>query len=222
MKLYSYYRSSAAYRVRIALAIKNLDYETIPIHLLKDGGEQHSSDYLDVNPQKLVPALIHDGKTILQSLAIIEYLEEQFPAPPLLPEDRYLRAFCRSIAYNIACDTHPLNNLRVLNYLTAELKINDEEKQRWYSHWINTTFTGLEKQLSQLNADISSSLNNRGCYCLGATPTLADVLLIPQVFNALRFNVPLTPYPLIHSIYKHCTNQPAFQRAAPERQIDAE
>ncbi len=213
-KLYSYYRSSAAYRVRIALGLKNLDYTTVPVHLLKNGGEQHDKSYGDINPQQLIPLLVHNSKYIQQSLAIIEYLEEQFPLPALLPQDALARATVRSIAYNIACDTHPLNNLRVLKYLQEDLAINDNQKQAWYSHWVNTTFTGLEKQLT----DIGSG----GNYCVDDKPSLADVVLIPQVYNAERFAISLEPFPLIQSIYRYCLQQPAFQQAAPDKQIDAE
>lgn len=211
MKLYTYYRSSAAYRVRIALNLKGLSYEAIPVHLVKNGGEQRGEAYLQKNPQGLVPLLEDDAVLINQSLAIIEYLEEKHPQPALLPSDANLRAQTRSLAHMIAMDIHPLNNLRVLQYLSAELKISDEQKSAWYRHWVEQGFAAIETRLSGKTA-----------FCVGAQPTMADVCLVPQVYNAARFNVDLKRYPEILRINQNCLSLPAFADAAPELQADAE
>lgn len=211
MKLYSYFRSSAAYRVRIALNLKQLNAETIPVHLLNHGGEQHSPAYRAVNPSELVPALIDDDFTLPQSLSILEYLDEAHPEIALLPEDAQQRALIRAFCLSIACDMHPLNNLRVLQYLTAELGVSEEQKTAWYKHWIIAGFKGLEAQLAHSN----------GRYCFGEQATMADCCLIPQVYNAVRFNIDLSAYPKIQSIYRHCRALDAFQNAAPEAQPDA-
>ncbi|WP_374668282.1 maleylacetoacetate isomerase [Acinetobacter sp.] len=211
MKLYSYFRSSAAYRVRIALNLKQLNAETIPVHLLNHGGEQHSPAYRAVNPSELVPALIDGDFTLPQSLSILEYLDEAHPDIALLPEDAQQRALIRAFCLSIACDIHPLNNLRVLQYLTAELGMSEEQKTAWYKHWIITGFKGLEAQLAHSN----------GQYCFGEQATMADCCLIPQVYNAIRFNIDLSAYPKIQSIYRHCCALDAFKSAAPEAQPDA-
>jgi maleylacetoacetate isomerase len=210
--LYSYYRSSAAYRVRIALNLKNLDYTIHPVHLINDGGEHRRRDYLEINPQGLVPALNTDDGLLTESAAIVEYLEERYPSPALLPKDLGDRALVRSLAQMIACDIHPLNNLRVLTYLWPE-NTSNEQKQRWYHHW-------LEKGLSAFEIRLERSRSN-GCFCFGDAPGLADLFLIPQVYNALRFDHPIEPYPLIQGIYRNCTRIDAFRRAAPECQPDS-
>jgi len=210
MKLYSYYRSSAAYRVRIALNLKGLDYETVAVNLLK--GEEQGDDYRRINPQGLVPVLEVDGQLLAQSMAILEYLEETRPEPPLLPGDPLQRAQVRALANIVACDIHPLNNLRVLKYLATELQAEDEQKNRWYCHWIDEGFRAFEQRLQDLDS---------GDYCFGNSPTLADVLLIPQVYNARRFRVDMTRYPRIERIEQHCLGLEAFARAIPENQPDA-
>ena len=206
--LYSYFRSSAAYRVRIALNLKNLDYEIRPVNLIKDGGEQRKSDYLKLNPQGLVPTLIIENTVLTQSLAIIEYLEEVYPRPPLLSDKAEERAYVRGLAQLIACDIHPLNNLRVLNYL--KIRDADDSQRVWYHHWINEGFEALEVSLKENDCN--------GYFCFGDSPSVADVFLIPQVYNAKRFELPLAPYPLITGIFEHCMDQQAFIDASPEKQ----
>ena len=213
MKLYSYYRSSAAYRVRIALNLKQLPYETEGVHLLKNGGEQKQPAYSAKNPQKLVPALEDNGQVFTQSLAIIEYLDEAYPAQPLLPAAATERARVRAMAQLIACDIHPLNNLRVLGYLQNQLGADETAKTEWYRHWIQEGFAALETLLQ-------SEQTSR--FCHGDTPTLADCCLVPQVYNARRFQVDLSLYPTIVRIVAECEALPAFQTAAPENQPDAE
>lgn len=210
MILYDYFRSSAAYRVRIALNIKGLEADRHYIHLRK--GEQSARDYLRVNPQGLVPALVVDGRTLTQSLAIIQYLDDMHPSPPLLPRDAADRAWVRSVALSIACDIHPLNNLRILKYLGATLQVDEPRRDEWYRHWVCVGFEGLEIQLAQ----------HPGLFCFGDTPTLADVCLVPQVANANRLKVALDPYPRIRAINDACLALPAFDRARPENQPDAE
>ncbi|MBA3661830.1 MAG: maleylacetoacetate isomerase [Gammaproteobacteria bacterium] len=207
LKLFDYFRSTACFRVRIALNLKALSYECIPIHLLKNGGEQNSPHYAAINPQTLVPTLQDGEFTLSQSLAIIEYLEEKFPQPPLLPVDLDLKSQIRSFALAIVADTHPLNNLRVLHYLTQEFHITEEQKQVWYHHWINKTFSGLEKML---NAPTHQSK-----FCFGDTPTLADVCLVPQMYNARRFHCDLSSFSTLMKIDTHCQTYPAFQEAFP-------
>jgi maleylacetoacetate isomerase len=210
--LYSYFRSSAAYRVRIALNLKNIDYEIRPIHLLKNGGEQFKADYLVLNPQGRVPVLVVQNTVLTQSSAIVEYLEEVYPLPALLPSNSLDRAYVRSLAQIIACDIHPLNNLRVMNYLKETLK--SEIQQDWRNHWILDGFNAVELMLQKSNT--------RGRFCFGDTPGMADVFLIPQVYNALRFECELKTFPLISSIYQNCMQETAFFKAAPENQPDAE
>lgn len=214
LKLYTYWRSSASFRVRIALNFKGLDYESVPKHLLRDGGEQRRSDYLALNPQGLVPALDHDGTLITQSLAICEYLEEIRPEPRLLPGDPAARAVIRAMALSIACDIHPLNNLRVLLYLRGEQHQDDEAVNRWARHWIDVGFRALEELIARHSAD--------GRHCHGSGVTLADVFLLPQVFNARRVELDLAPYPRLAAIAAHLEALPAFAVARPERQPDAE
>ncbi len=213
MKLFDYFRSSAAYRVRIALGLKGVAPERAFVHLRS--GVQRSDDYLDVNPQGLVPTLVTEaGDVLTQSLAIIEWLDETHPEPPLLPRDPAARARVRSIALAIACDIHPLNNLRVLQYLTGTLGLSEAQKDGWYRYWIDTGFEALERQLAR---DRATSR-----YCHGEAPTLADVCLVPQLANARRFKIDLTPYPTLTRIEAACVELPAFAAAAPARQPDAE
>lgn len=214
MKLYTYFRSSAAYRVRIALNLKQLDYEAVPVHLVRNGGEQRQTDYLALNPAGLVPTLIDDGNVLQQSLAIIEYLDEVHPQPALLPGSPAERARIRAIAQAIACDIHPVNNLRVLRYLVHELGVNDAQKNAWYRHWIAIGLSAVE---SMLAADPRT-----GLFCHGDTPTLADCCLVPQVFNAQRFDCDLSAMPTVMAIVERCAALDAFQRAAPGQQPDAE
>lgn len=211
MKLYTFFRSSAAFRVRIALNLKNVTYESIPKGLVKN--EHRAADYLALNPQGLIPALDVGNAVLSQSLAIIEYLNDKYPAPPLLPPGPLERARVRSMALAIACDIHPLNNLRVLNYLRGELKQDDDGVNAWYRHWITEGFKGLETQARELSGD--------GRYCYGDSVTLADVLLVPQIFNARRFETDLTPFPTLTAISAHLESLPAFAAARPEVQPDA-
>ena len=213
MKLYTYFRSSAAYRVRIALNLKGLDYEAVPVHLVRGGGEHRQPAYLGLNPAGLVPALEDQGQVLTQSLAIIEYLEESHPQPALLPAAPLDRARVRAIAQAIACDIHPVNNLRVLQYLTRELDASEEQKNAWYRHWIGV---GLQAVEAMLAGDART-----GAFCHGDTPGLADCCLVPQVYNAKRFEVDLTPYPTLRRINDHCLSLPAFDLARPEKQGDA-
>lgn len=213
MQLYSYYRSSAAFRVRIALNLKGLTYEYMPVHLLRDGGEQHAPDYQAMNPTELVPTLVDGGIAIGQSLAIIEYLEETHPSPALLPKDAMQRAQIRAFAQSIACDIHPLNNLRVLSYLKHNLHVDEVAKNGWYTHWIGIGLLALEQQLAQHDARD---------FCFGTKASLADCCLIPQVYNALRFDCDMSQLPRINQIYQHCMGLEAFINAAPELQPDAQ
>ncbi len=213
MELYTYFRSSAAYRVRIALNLKGLKADYRYVHLVKDGGQQHKPEYLALNPQGLVPALVDHGQVLTQSLAIIEYLEEIHPQPPLLPKDPLGRARVRALAQVVACDIHPLNNSRLLKYLERELHADETARNTWYRYWVVEGFTALEKLLAG---------NSRtGKFCHGGQPTLADTCLVPQVFNAKRFEIDLAPFPTIRRIHDHCLTLKAFTDAAPEKQADA-
>jgi maleylpyruvate isomerase len=214
MKLYTYFRSSAAYRVRIALNLKELAYEALPVHLLRNGGEQLTDAYRAVNPAMLLPTLEDDGNIIGQSLAIIEYLEETRPQTPLLPSDAAGRARVRALALTVAADTHPLGNLRVLKYLKGEMAVSEEVKLEWQQHWLRTGMATLEAYLA--------NDAHTGRFCHGDTPTLADCCLVPQVFSAQRFGVDLAPYPTIMRIHANCAALPAFQQAHPSQQPDAE
>jgi maleylacetoacetate isomerase len=214
LKLYTYFRSSAAYRVRIALHLKKLEYAAIPVHLLRDGGEHHKPAYAELNPQELVPALENSELAITQSLAILEYLEETHPSPVLLPTDAPGRARVRALALAIACDVHPLNNLRVLRYLEDELGLDKGQRDRWYRHWVHIGFTAVERMLARQPA--------AGRYCHGDAPTIADCCLVPQVFNAKRLQCPLDAYPNLMRIYANCEKLEPFRQAAPEAQPDAE
>jgi len=214
MKLYDYFRSSAAYRVRIALNLKGLSPERAFVPLKR--GAQREEAYLALNPQGLVPALVLDGggPPLTQSIAILEYLDETHPSPPLLPTDARERARVRGIALSIACDIHPLDNLRVLQYLTGTLGVTTEARDGWYKYWIDVGFEALEKQLAH---DPST-----GRYCHGDTPTMADVCLVPQMANAAKMSVDVSPYPTLVRIDAECRRIPAFAAAAPAKQPDAE
>ncbi len=213
MKLYSFHRSSAAFRVRIALNLKGLAYEQQGVHLRKN--EQRREDYLARNPQGLVPTLEDGAEVLTQSLAIIEYLDETHPAPPLLPKDASGRARVRSLAQTIACDIHPIDNLRVLRYLANPLGHDDKAVEAWFNHWIALGFGGIERVLA--------GDGKAGAYCHGDAPTLADLCLVPQVFNAQRYpSFDFKPYPAIMRIFAACMKLDAFERARPEKQPDAE
>jgi maleylpyruvate isomerase len=218
MKLYTYFRSSAAWRVRIALNLKGLPYEAVPVHLVKHGGEQLQPAYRDINPSALVPCLEDRGETLTQSMAIIEYLEEMHPQIALLPAAPLERARVRALAQMIACDIHPLDNLRVLRYLVRTLGVGEDAKNAWYRHWIGEGFAALEAQLARGPAPGPGW----GRFCHGDTPTIADCFLVPQVYNAARFDVDMTPYPRIAGIDAACAELPAFAQAHPSRQADAE
>jgi maleylacetoacetate isomerase len=211
VKLYSYFRSSAAYRVRIALNLKGLAYETVPIHLIKDGGRHKSPEYRAINPQMRVPSLVlPSGEVLVQSLAIINYLDEVHKEPPLLPADAPTRAHARAIAEIIACDIHPLDNLAPLNYLRDPLGHDQDAVRAWYHHWIIEGFDAIETMIKP------------GPYAFGAAATIADICLVPQVANARRFKVPLDKYPSIVAVDAACQKLPAFDKARPENQPDAE
>ncbi|HEX6956489.1 MAG TPA: maleylacetoacetate isomerase [Ferrovibrio sp.] len=212
MLLYGYFRSSAAYRVRIALNLKGLAYDNHFIHLQKN--DQLSEDYARLNPQKLVPTLVDGDRQMAQSLAIIEYLDETHPNPPLLPKEPAERARVRALALAIACDIHPLNNLRVLRYLVKDMGVSDDKKNQWYRHWVETGLQALEKMLAGSSAT--------GRFCHGDTPTLADICLVPQVANARRFNCDLSACPTVERIDAECNRLDAFIKAAPGKQPDAE
>ena len=209
MELYNYFRSSASYRVRIALALKGLAYDYKAVHIAKN--EQFAESYAAVSAARLVP-LLRDGEHVLtQSLAIIEYLDETHPEPPLLPADALQRARVRALALDIACEIHPLNNLRVLRYLVHSLKLSEDDKDRWYRHWVETGFEAVERQLAA----------QPGRYCHGDAPTLADCVLVPQVFNALRFNCRTDHIPHVMRVYEACMALEAFDKTRPEACPDA-
>ena len=213
-KLYGYFRSSAAFRARIALNLKGLDYEGAIIHLVKNGGEQFAPEYRALNPQALVPVLQDGDLTLTQSLAIIEYLDEVYPEPALLPATAAQRARVRSIALMIACEIHPLNNLRVLRYLVKDLKVTEARKDEWYRHWV---VSGLEPLEIRLANDPAT-----GHCCHGDVPGLADICLVPQLANARRFNIALDAFPTLLRIEQNCMALKPFQDAAPSAQPDAE
>jgi maleylacetoacetate isomerase len=212
MKLHGYFRSSAAFRVRIALNLKGLDYDQASIHLRR--GEQRAPDYLKLNPQALVPALVDGDLVLTQSLATIEYLDETYPNLPLLPNTPDGRARVRALAQIVACEIHPLGNLRVLQYLAKELKQDEPAVQRWFNHWIALGFGAFESLIA--------GHPETGRFCHGDQPTLADICLVPQVFNAKRYDLDLKPYPTLMRIFESCMAVPAFDRAQPDNQPDAE
>ncbi|KRG40157.1 maleylacetoacetate isomerase [Stenotrophomonas pictorum JCM 9942] len=213
LKLYSYWRSSAAYRVRIALNLKGRDYAIEPVHLVRDGGQQHSDDYAALNPQELVPALRHGERVLTQSLAILEYLDEIWPEPALLPDDSAGRARVRALAQLVACDIHPLNNLRVMQFFDREWNVPQAERDLWTLHWMRTGFQALE--------DMLVGSQDTGRFCHGDSPGMADCCLVPQLYNARRFHLDLAPYPTLVRIEQACLGLPAFDRARPENQPDA-
>lgn len=214
MMLYTFFRSSASYRVRIALNLKGLSYEQAPVHLRRGGGEQLTAAYRAINPQALVPALEDGGRVLTQSLAIIEYLEEKHPHPALLPRDPADKAYVRSMAMVIACEVHPIQNLRVLNHVKKEYGQTDEQVNRWAQHWIDLGLSALEQMIA--------AQSKRGKFCFGDSPTLADICLVPQLGNARRYGCDLAKYPAILEIENNCMALAAFAGAAPEKQPDAE
>lgn len=211
MKLYGYWRSTAAYRVRIALGLKQIACEHISVHLVKDGGEQLKPDYVALNPAKLVPTLVDGQVSLNQSVAIMEYLDEKYPELPLLPKDPVTRAKVRAFCQDIACDIHPLNNLRVLKYLKGQLDVSDEAKDAWYAHWITVGFEAIETRLA----------DTMGTFCFGDEAGMADICLMAQIYNARRFNVPLDSFPRIRQVEGNCQQLDAFVAARPENQPDA-
>ena len=213
MKLTTYFRSTAAYRVRIALNLKGLSHELVPVNLLKDGGQHKTPEFLTKNPDGLIPTLETEGRVLAQSIAILEYLEEAHPKVALLPSEPLERAYVRGLVQTIASDMHPLNNLRVLQFLVNEMGASEERKLQWYHHWIAKGFTSLETRLA--------ATSNAGQFCFGDSPTFADVCLIPQVYNALRFDCPMADYPTINSINAHCLSLAPFSESSPQNQVDA-
>lgn len=213
MKLYTYFRSSAAYRVRIALNLKRVPYEAEYVHLTRAGGEHRRADFVARNPQGLVPVLEDDGEAYFQSLAIIEYLDAKYPEPRLIPERPAERARVQALAQIIACDIHPLNNLRVLQYLRRDLGVDDRQLSAWYGHWVAEGFRGLETLVARYGD---------GAHCYGDSLSLADVCLVPQVYNARRFDCDLSPYPQLAAIADTLARVPAFAAASPAAQADAE
>jgi maleylacetoacetate isomerase/maleylpyruvate isomerase len=210
MQLYNYFRSSASYRVRIALALKGLDYEYKPVHLVKD--EQFKESYAAVSASRLVPTLVDGDRVLTQSLAIVEYLDETHPEPPLLPQDAAGRARVRALAYDVACEIHPLNNLRVLRYLVRDLKVSEDDKNRWYRHWVETGLETVERQLAD---------GRGGRFCHGDSPTIADIALVPQIFNAQRFDCRLDHVPTVVRVFEACMALPAFDLTQPSKCPDA-
>ena len=211
MKLYGYWRSSAAYRVRIAMYLKGLDFESISVHLVKNGGEQHQENYVALNPNHLVPTLV-DGDLILnQSIAIIDYLDSRYPDVALYPSNIALKAKVQALALDISCEMHPINNLRVQQYLTKVVNIDEQAKMAWIHHWMVIGFAGVEAQLTKTS----------GQFCFADKITMADICLVPQVYNANRFGVDMTPYPNIGRVVEHCQTLSAFEQALPENQADA-
>ncbi|WP_422347367.1 maleylacetoacetate isomerase [Stenotrophomonas sp. DR009] len=211
--LYTYWRSSAAYRVRIGLELKGLAWEARPVHLVREGGEQHLDAYRALNPQQLVPTLLHEGHALTQSLAIVEYLDERFPQVPLLPADAAGSARVRALAQLVACDIHPINNLRVMQYLERNLQLPADARTQWTLHWMAEGFAAMEAMLA--------NSRDTGIFCHGDRPGLADLCLMPQLYNAHRFGLDLTPYPTLRRIEATCQALDAFERARPENQLDA-
>jgi maleylacetoacetate isomerase len=213
MKLYGYFRSSATYRVRIALGLKGITWETVPVDLRAPVSAQHTQEFRTLNPHELIPVLLEAGRIYTQSLAIIEYLEETRPQPPLLPRSPAARAEVRALALAVACDIHPLNNLRVLNYLRTELGHDESAVNTWCAHWIAAGFAALEDDARRLSGD--------GRHMYGSTVTMADVCLVPQMANARRYKCDLEPYPTLRTVCTHLESLPAFAQAAPQAQPDA-
>jgi len=212
MKLYGYWRSSAAYRVRIALHLKDIGFESIAVHLIKDGGEQHNEQYLQLNPTHLVPTLVDGDFTLNQSLSIIDYLDSKYPEVSLYPKSIEARALVQAFSLDLVCEIHPLCNLRVQQYLVNELALPDSAKLDWSHYWMSKGFVALESKLSKTSGD----------YCFGDKVTMADICLVPQVYNANRFSLDMTPFPLISAIVERCNKLPAFIKALPENQDDAQ
>jgi len=209
MKLYNYFRSSASYRVRIALALKGLEYDYIPVHLQKN--EQQGEGYASVSASRLVPLLVDGEVAVTQSMAIIEYLDETHPQPPLMPADALGRARVRALSLDVACEIHPLNNLRVLRYLVGPLKVSEDDKDRWYRHWVETGLETVERQLAAAPST----------YCHGESPTMADCVLVPQIFNAQRFNCRLDHVPQVMRVFDGCMKLEAFHKTQPSACPDA-
>jgi maleylacetoacetate isomerase len=216
--LYGYWRSSAAYRVRIALELKGIAWESAAVHLVRDGGEQHATAFRELNPAGLVPALKWGDLVLTQSLAICEYLDEVHPAPPLLPEQPEDRAFVRALAMDIACDVHPLNNLRVMQYLGRQLAADEAARQHWMHHWMRRGFATVEQRLSKSRSHSVDS----AAYCFGRDPGLADICLVAQAYNADRFGLALDDFPQVQQVLSQCRALPAFLAALPEAQPDAD
>ncbi|MEZ8737563.1 maleylacetoacetate isomerase [Vibrio sp. 10N.222.54.F6] len=221
MTLYGYWRSSAAYRVRIGLNLKQLDYESKSVHLVRNGGEQHDPHYRELNASELVPVLVDGEVKLNQSLTILQYLDESYlcessPDSLLIPEQTPLRYQALAMAQDIAIEIHPLNNLRVLQYLERELSCEQEARMDWLHHWMNQGFRALEEKLAKHRKAHGDSV-----YSLTDSPCIVDICLVPQVYNALRFGVDMSPYPLINSIVEACNQLPAFIEAMPENQADA-
>ena len=212
MKLYGYWRSSAAYRVRIAMHLKGLVFESVPVHLVKDGGEQHKDAYTDLNPTHLVPTLVDEDIKLHQSIAIIEYLDEKGPSVAIYTDNIMIKAKVKALALDVACEMHPVNNLRVQQYLVKSFSLPESDKLIWSHYWMNIGFTAIEKQL-KLNA---------GQYCFGDNITMADICLVPQVYNANRFNLDMSKFPNICRVVDNCNKHPAFIAALPENQDDAQ
>ena len=211
MKLYGYWRSTAAYRVRIALHLKGIDFDSVSVHLVKNGGEQYKDNYTAINPNHLVPTLIDGDFSLNQSLAIIDYIEGTQSGLSLYPDETQARAKVQALALDIACEIHPLNNLRVQQYLANDLGLGNEAKSAWIDHWMTTGFNAIEKQL----------VRTAGCYCFKDQITVADICLVAQVYNAERFNVDMSGYPYINRVVDNCNKLEAFQLALPENQADA-
>ena len=214
MKLYGYWRSSAAYRVRIALHFKEVEFESISVHLVKNGGEQHQESYVALNPTHLVPTLVDDinGVVLNQSIAILDYIEALYPQQALYPAKPVDKAQVQALSLDIACEIHPVNNLRVQQYLVKELGVSEENKLNWSHHWMSTGFAAFEEKLQK----------TAGIFCFADEISMADLCLVPQVYNAVRFGVDMAPYPTINRIVEHCNTLPAFIAALPENQADAQ
>ncbi|EAQ67449.1 glutathione S-transferase family protein [Marinomonas sp. MED121] len=211
LTLYGYWRSSAAYRVRIALNLKGLDYQAKSVHLIKEGGQQHFEDYQALNPAQLVPTLVDGDFTLNQSMAILQYLDDVYPQHPLLPEDKIEKAKILAFALDIACEMHPVNNLRVLQHLKSPLGHSQEETENWYRHWLKVGFDALETRLAAHGSK----------YCFADHISMADLALVPQVYNAIRYQLDMKAYPKILAIYENCLAIDAFFKASPEQQEDA-